>query len=495
MALLVGLLAAPAGAAAPKLPVTTFSLKNGLTVIVQEDHTVPIVAVEVYYRVGSKEEKPGKTGFAHLFEHLMFKGSAHVADGEHFKYITEAGGWNNATTNTDRTNYFEVVPSNFLSRALWLESDRMGFMLDGITQDKLDNQRDVVRNERRQNYENRPYGMAPRAIHEALYPETHPYHWLTIGEHADLEKASLDDVKEFFRTWYTPANASLAIVGDVKVAEARKLAEQYFGDLPSHQPPKHAEADPVALAQDKRVHLDDKVSLERLYYTWPSPAAYAAGDAELDLLATVLGSKSGRLYKRLVYETQVAQSVEVGQGSQRLGSTFGIWVTAKPGHNASELEKLVDEEIAALLGPRPVTEAELARAKNAWEASFVYALQGFGGFGGRSARLSDYLAFTGRADYLDKDLQRYYDATPASVAKEAKEVLSKHKVILTVTPKADVQAAKPGSGAGKAGLQGAGPGSSGGKAGLQGAGPGSSGGKAGLQGAAPPSGGEKGGVR
>ncbi|MGZ3429997.1 MAG: M16 family metallopeptidase, partial [Polyangia bacterium] len=215
------------------LSFTQFKLDNGLTVFVSEDHTVPVVSVDVWYHVGSRDEVAGKTGFAHLFEHMMFQGSAHVADKMHFKYIQEAGGTANGSTNTDRTNYFETLPSNFLETGLWLESDRMGFLLDTLTKDKLDNQRDVVRNEKRQNYDNRPYGLAPKAIMENVYPPSHPYHHLTIGEHEDLERATLEDVTAFFKKYYAPANATLAIVGDVDVPTARRLCEKYFGSLPS----------------------------------------------------------------------------------------------------------------------------------------------------------------------------------------------------------------------------------------------------------------------
>ncbi|HEX6837328.1 MAG TPA: pitrilysin family protein, partial [Polyangia bacterium] len=219
------------------LSFSQFKLDNGLTVIVAEDHTVPVVAVNVWYHVGSRDEVPGKTGFAHLFEHMMFEGSAHVADKMHFKYVQEAGGTANGSTNTDRTNYFETLPSNFLETGLWLESDRMGFLLATLTKDKLDNQRDVVRNEKRQNYDNRPYGLAPKAIFENVYPASHPYHHLTIGEHEDLERATLDDVKAFFKKYYSPANATLAIAGDVDLPTAKRLVEKYFGTLPSTAAP------------------------------------------------------------------------------------------------------------------------------------------------------------------------------------------------------------------------------------------------------------------
>ena len=416
---------------APSLPVSTFTLKNGLTVVVSEDHTAPIVAVELWYHVGSKDEPKGRSGFAHLFEHMMFKGSAHVADGEHFKKISEAGGTNNASTNPDRTNYHEVLPSNFLARALWLESDRMGFLLDTLTLEKLDNQRDVVRNERRQNYENRPYGMAYKAIAEALYPEDHPYHHLTIGDHADLEKASLDDVKQFFRDWYTPSNASLVVVGDTTVAEVKKLAETYFEPLPSHPPLPGPTAQAVKLDAEKRLALTDKVSLERVYLVWPSPANYAPGDAELDLLGTILSSRTGRLYEKLVHSMQVAQSVQAEQGGSRLAGEFEIIATARPGHTAAELEKLIDEEIKKLIGDAPVTQAELDRARNGWEARFVYSLEDARA---RSTRINDYLYNTGKADGIATDFARYRNATVDGVMKAARSVLGPGRVVLAITP-------------------------------------------------------------
>ena len=413
------------------LSVATFKLKNGLTVLVHEDHTVPVVAVNVWYHVGSKDEHPGRTGFAHLFEHLMFQGSAHVGDDEHLRLIAEAGGSANATTSEDRTNFFEAVPANFLERALFLESDRMGWFVDALTQPKLDTQRDVVRNERRQSYENRPYGMAAFSIHEAIYPADHPYHWLTIGTHEDLEAANLEDVKAFFKAWYTPENASLAIAGDVTLAKAKTLAEKYFAEIPSHAPPEHAKAEPVKLAADQRGHLEDRVTLERMELVWPSPAWFGPGDAELDLLATILGGKSGRLYKRLVYDLKVAQSVQVGQSSAKLGSLFQIVVTARPGHTAQEMEKLVDEEIGKLLGPQPITAEELSRAKNHWEALFVYGLQSIEG---RADVVSQYLDALGSADSFDRDRHRYLDATPEALMKQAGETLRSHRYALTITP-------------------------------------------------------------
>jgi zinc protease len=413
------------------LPVTTFKLGNGLTVLVHEDHTVPLCAVDVWYHVGSKDERAGRTGFAHLFEHMMFQGSAHVGDDEHLRLVAEAGGEANGTTNLDRTNYFETFPSNFLDRMLFLESDRMGFLLDTLTQEKLDNQREVVLNERRQSYENRPYGMVPFAIADALYPPDHPYRHPTIGERKDIESATLDEVKEFFRAWYTPANASVAIVGDVTPARARELAEKYFGALPSHAPPEHRVAPPVKLEADKRVELEDRVALERLYLVWPSPPLFKPGDAELDLLATVLGGRSGRLYKRLVHELQVAQDVQVHQASGMLASEFRVVVTAKPGHTAAEMEKLVQAELAQLTSSAPLTREELERAKNQWDAAFVYGLEGVGQI---ADQIGSYYYHLGRGDGFDDDRKRYIDATLPKVQAEAARILGEHRVTVTVKP-------------------------------------------------------------
>ena len=416
------------------LAVSTFQLPNGLTVIVHEDHVSPVVTVNLWYHVGSKDERPGRTGFAHLFEHLMFQGSAHVGDDEHLRLIGEAGGTANATTNSDRTNFFQTVPSNFLARVLFLESDRMGFFVDALDQKKLDTQRDVVLNERRQRYENAPYGRSAFAIHAAIYPPDHPYHWLTIGAPEDLLAANLDDVKGFFRKWYTPRNATLAIAGDVKLAEAKALVEKHFADVPAGDAPeREAPPAPVRLDKDKRDRLEDRVTLERLYLTWPSPAVFQPGDAELDLLATILSAKSGRLYKRLAYELKLAQSIHVTQSSSKLGSLFQIVATAQPGHTAAELEKVIDEELGKLLGPAPLTADELRRAQNQWEARYVYTLQTTGT---RANLLNQYAAAFGEPDSLARDRARYVDATVEGVQKVAAEVLGGHRHALVVAPPA-----------------------------------------------------------
>jgi predicted Zn-dependent peptidase len=419
------------------LSFSQFKLDNGLTVFVAEDHTVPVVALDVWYHVGSRDEVPGKTGFAHLFEHMMFQGSAHVADKMHFKYIQEAGGTANGSTTTDRTNYFETLPSNFLETGLWLESDRMGYLLATLTKDKLDNQRDVVRNEKRQNYDNRPYGMAPKAIFENVYPPSHPYHHLTIGEHEDLERATLEDVTAFFKKYYSPANATLAIAGDVDLATAKKLVAKYFGSLPSVPPPKNEAArvrkmpEQPVLTAEKKVQLEDRVSLERVYVVWPSAAMFAPGDAELDLLASVLGGKSGRLYKRLVYDARIAQSVEVGQQSGPLSSLFQVVVTMKPGHKAAEAVPIVDEDLAKVRND-VVTASELEKAKNTYESAFVFGLMS----GQRRADvLNSYAYFAGDPGFIDKDVERYRAVGADGMRVWAKKTLGPGRVVVTVSPK------------------------------------------------------------
>jgi zinc protease len=421
------------------LSFSQFKLDNGLTVFVQEDHTVPVVAISVWYHVGSRDEVPGKTGFAHLFEHMMFQGSAHVADKMHFKYIQEAGGTANGTTNTDRTNYFETLPSNYLETGLWLESDRMGFLLATLNKDKLDNQRDVVRNEKRQRIDNAPYGLASKAIMEAVYPPSHPYHHLPIGEHEDLERASLEDVTAFFKKYYTPANATLAISGDVDVATAKRLVQKYFGALPSPPPPDRPQkAPPVpVLKAEKRLQMEDRVTLERVYLVWPSPPMFGPGDAELDLLAGVLGSKSGRLYKRLVYDARIAQSVEVGQASSPLSSLFQVVVTMKPGHKGAEAIPIIDEEIARAR-KEPIAAADLERARNEYEARYIYGLMS--GLG-RAETLNTYAYYVGDPGYIDKDLQRYRAATVEGIRSFADRTLGPGRVVLTVSPQ-KVAAAK-----------------------------------------------------
>ncbi len=420
-------------AAEPSLPFTRFELANGLEVIVHEDHATPLVAVNVWYRVGSKDEQPDRTGLAHLFEHLMFKGSKNVPDGAMDRLLEEAGGQNNATTSNDRTNYFETLPGSFLELALWIESDRMGWLTDALTQQSLDNQRDVVRNERRQTMENRPYGMAETILFESIYPEGHPYRWPVIGSHEHLQAASLGEVRAFFRKFYAPNRATLALAGDVTPARARELCERWFGELP--RGPDVAEAaapPPVRLDGETRVRREDAVKLSRLYLAWPTPAFYAPGDAELDLLARVLaGGKSGRLYRALVYQQRVAQEVEAYQGSAKLGSLFVITVTAKPGHSLDAIAHAVDAEIDRLRR-EPPTERELERARSQLEASL---LRGLEHVDARADLLNQYRFYTGDPAYLARDLERYRGVSSQDVGRVVREHLGAGRVRLDIVPK------------------------------------------------------------
>ena len=313
----------------------TFVLANGLPVILHVDRSSPLVAVDVWYHVGSKDESPGRTGFAHLFEHLMFMGSRNAPYPAFDSIMESWGGHNNGTTSNDRTNYYEIGPRNLLETFLWLEADRLATLSEVITDEELERQRKVVQNERRQSYENRPYGRAELAIPEAMYPPEHPYHWPTIGSHADLEAATVADVRAFFERFYRPSNASLVVAGDFDPAEARALVEKYFGWQPRLPPPARAPqpAEP-RLARDIEIALTDRVQLPRLRLSWHAPALFAPGDADLDMAAHVLGGgKSSRLYRSLVFDKRIAQDVFAYQGSQMLGSLFQVGATAKPGHD------------------------------------------------------------------------------------------------------------------------------------------------------------------
>src|SRR5215831_18695685 len=354
-----------------QLPYTQFTLPNGLHVILHEDHSVPVVSVNVWYHVGSAREKPGRTGFAHLFEHLMFMGSGHVQPGEFDELLEAAGGSNNGSTENDRTNYWINVPSNALELALFLESDRMGYLLDSMTPKTVDAQREVVKNERRQSIENRPYGIAESVtLTEMLYPEGHPYHWPVIGYMPDLDAASYDDVVAFFKTYYAPANASLVVAGDIEAGQARRLVEKWFSDVKAGPPAQPVTIPGVRLNGVVTKTVTDHVQLPRLYLAWLSPRRFEPGDAALDVVADVLaGGKNSRLYKRLVYDMQIAQNVSAAQSSQALSSYFLIEATPQPGHTTAELQKVIDEEIVKLKTELP-SEREVQRALNKIEASF-----------------------------------------------------------------------------------------------------------------------------
>ncbi|HVZ75179.1 MAG TPA: pitrilysin family protein [Polyangia bacterium] len=395
-----------------KIDFETFELPNGLTVILHVDRTSPLVAVNLWYHVGSKDEAPGRTGFAHLFEHLMFMGSKH-APYPSFDAIMESwGGHNNGTTSNDRTNYYEIGPKNLLETFLWLEADRLATLAEVITEEELEKQRKVVLNERRQSYENRPYGRGELRIPEVMYPEAHPYHWPTIGSQADLEAASVDDVRNFFERFYRPSNASLAIAGDFEPAEARRLVERYFGWQAKRERPRPPSPPPVSLDGPRAETLTDRVQLPRLRLAWHSPALFSPGDADLDIAAHVLGGgKSSRLYRTLVYDQRIAQDVFAYQGSQLLTSLFQVGLTAKPGHDLDELERATDVELARLASDGP-TAAEVDRARNTHLADFYKSLDHLQT---RADLLNHYQHLIGDPGGVERDVARYEAATPATV--------------------------------------------------------------------------------
>jgi len=429
-------LVAPAGAqgaaSVPKLQFEKITLPNGLEVILHEDHSTPIVVANTWYHVGSGDEKPGRTGFAHLFEHIMFMGSEHVPTGQFDKWLEAAGADNNGTTNTDRTNYYEQLPSNALPLALWLDADRMGHLLPVMDQAKLDLQRDVVKNERRQRYDNVPYGRANETIVAALFPATHPYHWTTIGSMADLSAASLEDVKDFFRTYYAPNNATLVIAGDFNRDSAITWVNRYFGGIPrGPQMPARPTIPAFTVARDTFLVQEDKVTLPRLYKTWHSVKLFHPDDAPLDVLADVLaGDKNSRLYKRLVFDMQVAQDVNAFQLSGMLDGYFQITVTPKPGQTPAKMAALVAEELEKIQRDGP-TPRELARSLNSRRASFLDQLASVLG---KSDRLASYDYMAGTPDYAQQDLARYERVTAADVQRVANTYLKQHAVVLTVVP-------------------------------------------------------------
>jgi len=431
---------APALAQAPAaakidISYTQFTLPNGLKVILHEDHTVPTVTVNTWRHVGSARETPKRTGFAHLFEHLMFMGSGHVKPGEFDTWLEMAGGDNNASTGNDRTNYFIDVPKNSLELALFLESDRTGYLLDTMTPKTVDAQRDVVKNERRQSVENRPYGTAQVVLGELLYPEGHPYHWPVIGYMDDLTAASYEDVVNFFKKYYTPANTSLVIAGDIDTAETKRLVEKWFSDVKAAPAPEPLAAPPAMLTSVTKKTITDKVQLPRIYLGWLTPKHFAPGDAALDAAADVLaGGKNSRLYKRLVYDLQIAQSVNAFQASADLSSSFQIIATPRPGHTIDELQKVIDEEVKKLQTDPP-SAREMERSMNQREASFYNGLEKMGSFGGLADQMNAYYTETGDPNGFEKDLARYRALKADDIRAAARQFLPLDKrVELIVEP-------------------------------------------------------------
>ncbi|MGE0361701.1 MAG: M16 family metallopeptidase [Vicinamibacterales bacterium] len=427
-----------------EIPFATRTLANGLRVVVHEDHHVPMAAVSVWYHVGSRHERPGRTGFAHLFEHLMFKGSAHSPDG-YFEPLQAAGAMVNGSTNTDRTNYWEVVPADALELALWLESDRMGHLLPALSEAKFATEREVVLNERRQNYENRPYGLTSVALAEALFPPGHPYSWVTIGAPADLVASSVDDARAFFSRFYHPANASLTVAGDVDAAEVFALIERYFGPLPAGAEVVHPQVS-AALPGEIRLVLEDRVELPRLSLAWHSPKMFDDEDAALDLAADVLASgKGSRLYRALVHDARLAIDVSAAQASREMSSVFHVVATAAPDRTLDDIDAVVREVLAGFAASGPTAD-ELERATARAEAHFVYRLQTIGGFGGKSDQLNAYNVFTGTPGYFAADLARFARQTAASVADAVRRHLcDAPRVALGVVPRGQVALALPGS--------------------------------------------------
>jgi zinc protease len=430
---LVGAQAGAQGLSTVDIPYQRFVLDNGLTLIVHEDHKAPIVAVNVWYHVGAKNERAGKTGFAHLFEHLMFNGSEHYND-DYFKVLERLGATDlNGTTNNDRTNYFQNVPVSALDSVLWMESDRMGHLLGVIDQARLDEQRGVVQNEKRQG-ENEPYGQVFNLIEENTFPKGHPYSWTVIGSMEDLSAASLDDVKDWFESYYGAANATVVVAGDVSVAEAKKKVETYFGHIPSG-PPVARHAAWIAKRSGKhRQQMQDRVPQARFYKVWNTPQIGTDDDTRLELLASVLASgKTSRLYKRLVYDDQIATDVSAFQWSREIAGLFVVSATAKPGGDLAQVEKAIDEEMARVLAQGPTAE-EVERARVQDLAGFVRGVERIGGFGGKSDVLAQNQVFLGRPDAYKARHERVRAATPAELHEVAKRWLTDGVYELEVHP-------------------------------------------------------------
>lgn len=396
-------------------------LENGLELILLEDHRLPLVAVNIWYHVGPVNERPGLTGFAHLFEHMMFEGSRYVGPKAHFQHLESAGATTiNGTTDFDRTNYYETVPSNQLELALWLESDRMGFLPDILDDHMLEMQRDVVRNERRQNVENGPYGLVHEALYHQLFPSDHPYYASVIGSHRDIEAAKLADIREFFELYYAPNNASIAIVGDIDPEKTKALVERYFGPIPAGKKIPASTAITPPITSERRATVTDQVELPRIYLAWLTPPVLTQADAECDLLAKILGGgKSSRLYQKLVYEKRIAQDVGAHQSSLALSSIFAIEATCKPGIEPDRLEAEIREELELFRTHGP-TAAELERARNTYESSFIRGLENLGVL---ADRLNQYNHFLKDPGGFSRDLERYGLATTEALRSLAHDSL------------------------------------------------------------------------
>ena len=415
-----------------KLPFETYKLPNGLTVILSEDHTTPTVAVDVWYHVGSKNEMPGRTGFAHLFEHVMFTGSGHVPYGLHDKLTEGVGGGNNGSTTNDRTNYYETIPANYLESALWLESDRMGFLLDKLDIAKLNAQRDIVKNERRQSYDNQPYGRVSEIFSAAMYPKEHPYSWPVIGSMTDLSAASEEDVKAFFRIYYAPNNATLAVVGDFNPKQAKEWIQKYFSDLPQGKPVQRPNVPLGKLAASKRLVYEDRVQIPRLYIQWPTVGFKHDDDYALSVMSSILsGSRTARLTKALVYDSQAASQVGAFANSAENIGVFQVTVIPRPEHTLTELEGAVDQVIQKFLTEGPTAE-ELQKAKAGLELNF---LRGLESNLGKANQLINGAVFYDNPGQFSTDYQKTLAVTAADVKRVANQYLSRSRIVLSVVPK------------------------------------------------------------
>lgn len=418
---------------APRIPFEKYALPNGLEVILHLDRSTPIVAVNTWFKVGSGDEKRGRTGFAHLFEHVMFMGSEHVPEGKFDEWLEAAGASNNGTTDFDRTMYYETGPSNALPLMLWLDADRMGWLLPTMDKVKLDRQRDVVKNERRERTDNAPYGRAFETILAAMYPGSHPYSWPVIGSMEDLGAASVDDVKEFFRTYYAPNNTALSIAGDFDPDSAKAWVRKYFGSIPRNaQVPVRPVVTPVALARDTVLVMEDRVALPRAYWVWPGVKAFHADEPALDAMVQILAQgRSSRLYRTLVFEKQIAQDVSMGNQASKLDGMVLLSGTAKPGTHPRALAAEFDAAIRKIAS-EGITERELARVKNGTRANLLDELSSVLG---KADRLNYYNYYMGTPDYIQQDLARYEQLTTADVQRVAQQYLvGKPKVVLTVVP-------------------------------------------------------------
>lgn len=407
-------------------------LQNGLEYILYQDNSLPLVSVNIWYKVGSAYEKKGKTGLAHLFEHMMFQGSENVPKEMHFKYIQEAGGTLNGSTSTDRTNYYEKLPSNNLEVALWLESDRMGYFLPALTQEKLDNQKDVVRNERLERYDNQPYGLAWEILNKNVYPEDHPYSWITIGHLKDIESYTLYDVKHFFQTYYSPNNASIVVAGDINKEKTIDLINKYFGEINSFKVDSHPQRHSVKLKNNVYVEHVDDVQLERLYLSWPSDFIFGKDDASLEICSDILsGSKNSRLHKKLVFDLQIAQDVTSFQYSGKFGGQFIIISTIKPGQDTNKIKQLILDEINEI-ATNGVTEKELEKSRNGIKSQFVYSMQNLDTV---ADHLNYYNYHLGEPNSFEFDLNRYNSVTNDSIKNALQKYLFNPYVELRIKPR------------------------------------------------------------